>query len=198
MDLGPARNTEMKNCKSKKRFSDEQIRSLESMFNSETRPESQTKQQIADQLGLMPRQVGIWFQNRRARCKSKQIEHDYRLLKASYDNLASRFEALKREHHYLISELSRLRGLESRPKESTEIGSSGKSCIGEESNLDKNYEEEKKQGVECFEQEEEVLNMVEPSCSSPLSSANCHSLESILNPDYLLNTNCSSEWWEGY
>ncbi|KAL8138906.1 hypothetical protein V2J09_004907 [Rumex salicifolius] len=190
MDPGSARNTQSNKFKSKKRFSDEQIRSLESMFNTETRPESQIKNQIADQLGLNPNQVGIWFQNRRARCKSKQIEQDYRLLKASYDDLASRFEALKREHHCLINELQRLRGAVKGSNGTSKIGLSTELCVGEERNLGKDLKEDKNQA--------EVLNMIEPSCSSPLSSGNCHNLESILEPDYLINDNSGLEWWETY
>lgn len=87
--------------KNKNRFTDQQIKSLEIMFESDSRPESQTKQQLAVELGLQPRQVGIWFQNKRARSRSKQIEQDYCLLKSSYDTLASSFESLKAENRAL-------------------------------------------------------------------------------------------------
>ncbi|KAK2981925.1 hypothetical protein RJ640_019145 [Escallonia rubra] len=92
-----------------KRFSDEQIRSLEIMFETESRPELPLKQQLANQLGLKPRQVAIWFQNKRARSKSRQIEGDYQLLKINYDSLASEFESLKKENQLLLSQLQMLR-----------------------------------------------------------------------------------------
>jgi homeobox-leucine zipper protein len=60
------------------------------------------KQQLANEIGLEPRQVAIWFQNRRARLKTKQIEKEYSLLKANYEALASRFESLKRENQSLL------------------------------------------------------------------------------------------------
>lgn len=86
----------------KRRFSDDQIKSLESMFESETRLEPRKKLQLASELGLQPRQVAIWFQNKRARWKSKQLERDYSILLANYNSLASRFEALKKEKQGLV------------------------------------------------------------------------------------------------
>ncbi|CAM8909517.1 unnamed protein product [Rhodiola kirilowii] len=94
----------------RRRFSDEQIKSLEIMFGSESKPEPRTKQQLASDLGLHPRQVAIWFQNRRARLKSKQIEREYSILKASYDSLASKFEGLKKENQALVVQVQSLRG----------------------------------------------------------------------------------------
>ena len=85
-----------------RRFSDDQIRLLESIFESETRLEPRKKLQLARELGLQPRPVAIWFQNRRARWKSKHIELDYRTLRADYDELASRFESLKQEKESLL------------------------------------------------------------------------------------------------
>ncbi|XP_027183124.1 homeobox-leucine zipper protein ATHB-12-like [Coffea eugenioides] len=96
---------------SKRRFNDDQIRYLESMFEAESRPELRVKQQLANKLGLQPRQVAIWFQNKRARSKSKQIEQDYSVLKASYDDLASKFESLKKESESLHVEVQKLRQL---------------------------------------------------------------------------------------
>ncbi|KAJ6388438.1 hypothetical protein OIU77_026915 [Salix suchowensis] len=46
------------------------------MFESKSRPEPEMKQQLADEIGLEPRQVAIWFQNRRARLKTKQVEKE--------------------------------------------------------------------------------------------------------------------------
>ncbi|KAL3362528.1 hypothetical protein AABB24_015098 [Solanum stoloniferum] len=86
----------------RRRFSDEQIKSLENMFETESRPELRTKQQLAKRLGLQPRQVAIWFQNKRARSKSKQLELEYRMLQISYDNLGSKYELLKKEHESLL------------------------------------------------------------------------------------------------
>ncbi|KAK2995888.1 hypothetical protein RJ640_028296 [Escallonia rubra] len=91
-----------------RRFTDEQLRSLESMFKLETKLEPRKKLQLARELGLQPRQVAIWFQNRRARWKSKQIEQEYRVLKANYDKLNSQFESLKKEKQTLLVQLQKL------------------------------------------------------------------------------------------
>lgn len=91
--------------KSKSRFTDQQIKLLEAMFESDSRPESHAKQQLAGELGLQPRQVAIWFQNKRARSRAKQIERDYCILKASYHNLASSFESIKAENRTLLGQV---------------------------------------------------------------------------------------------
>lgn len=108
--LEPPQNQKKKNKKieNKRRFSDEQIRSLECIFESESKLEPRKKMQLARELGLQPRQVAIWFQNKRARWKSKKIEQEYRKLKDEYDNLASRFESLKEEKESLQLELQKL------------------------------------------------------------------------------------------
>ena len=89
----------------RRRFSDEQIKSLECIFESESKLEPRKKMQLAQDLELQPRQVAIWFQNRRARWKSKRMEQEYRKLKDEYDNLESRFESLKKEKDSLQLEV---------------------------------------------------------------------------------------------
>ncbi|KAI4330978.1 hypothetical protein MLD38_029214 [Melastoma candidum] len=95
----------------KKGFSDEQVRMLETMFETETKPEPMKKVELARELGLQPRQVAIWFQNRRARWKSKQLEREYRALKCDYDKLSADYESLRKERQGLCSELHRLTGM---------------------------------------------------------------------------------------
>ncbi|CAD5190886.1 unnamed protein product [Musa acuminata subsp. malaccensis] len=87
-----------------RRFSEEQIRSLESTFEAQTKLEARQKQQLARELGLQPRQVGIWFQNKRARWKSKQLDREYRALRADYDALLSRFDSLNKEKQLLLKQ----------------------------------------------------------------------------------------------
>ncbi|KAG5386535.1 hypothetical protein IGI04_038005 [Brassica rapa subsp. trilocularis] len=71
----------MKKSNNQKRFSEEQIKSLEVIFESETR--------------LEPR-------------KKVQLEKEYNILRANYNHLASQFDIMKKEKQALVSELQRL------------------------------------------------------------------------------------------
>ncbi|KAJ0254947.1 Homeobox-leucine zipper protein ATHB-12 [Hirschfeldia incana] len=117
----------MRKDSNQKRFSEEQIKSLEVIFESETRLDPRKKVQLARELGLQPRQVAIWFQNKRARWKSKQLEKEYNILRANYNNLASQFEIMKKEKQSLISELQRLNEEMQKTKEE-----SNDECCGEQ------------------------------------------------------------------
>ncbi|XP_058081652.1 homeobox-leucine zipper protein ATHB-40-like [Magnolia sinica] len=65
----------------KRRLSSEQVKLLELNFGIEQKLESTRRDQLALELGLDPRVVTIWFQNRRARWRSKQVEEEYERLK---------------------------------------------------------------------------------------------------------------------
>lgn len=93
----------------KRRLTVDQVRSLEKSFEMETKLEPEKKIQLAQELGLQPRQVAVWFQNRRARWKTKQLERDYNFLKVSYDTLKSDFEGLQKEKDTLLAELESLK-----------------------------------------------------------------------------------------
>ncbi|XP_020574740.1 homeobox-leucine zipper protein HOX12-like [Phalaenopsis equestris] len=69
----------------KRRLSDDQVRFLEMNFGKERKLESSRKVHLAIELGLDPKQVAVWFQNRRARWKSKQLEDEYVRLRSSHD-----------------------------------------------------------------------------------------------------------------
>ncbi|KQJ83857.1 homeobox-leucine zipper protein HOX22 [Brachypodium distachyon] len=93
----------------KRRFTEEQIRSLESTFHAhQAKLEPREKAELARELGLQPRQVAIWFQNKRARWRSKQLEHDFAALRAKYDALHSRVESLKQDKLTLTTKLHEL------------------------------------------------------------------------------------------
>lgn len=89
----------------KRRLSVDQVRLLEKNFNDENKLEHERKVQIAEEIGLRPRQVAVWFQNRRARSKMKRIESDYECLNAEYDKLKSDFDSLLNMNHELKAEV---------------------------------------------------------------------------------------------
>ncbi|XP_047072847.1 homeobox-leucine zipper protein HOX12-like [Lolium rigidum] len=69
----------------KRRLSDDQAQFLEMSFRKERKLETPRKVQLAAELGLDTKQVAVWFQNRRARYKSKLIEEEFSKLRAAHD-----------------------------------------------------------------------------------------------------------------
>lgn len=93
----------------KRRLSVDQVKALEKNFEVENKLEPERKVKLAQELGLQPRQVAVWFQNRRARWKTKQLERDYSLLKANYDALKHNFDSLQHENEALFKEMRELK-----------------------------------------------------------------------------------------
>ncbi|CAA3000120.1 homeobox-leucine zipper HAT5 [Olea europaea subsp. europaea] len=77
----------------KRRLTPDQVQFLEKSFEVENKLEPERKLQLAKELGLQPRQVAIWFQNRRARYKTKNLEKEYDSLKQSYDKLKADYDS---------------------------------------------------------------------------------------------------------
>lgn len=92
----------------KRRLSSHQVKTLEISFEVENKLEPERKVKLAEELGLEPRQVAIWFQNRRARWKTKQLERDYNVLKADYDALKHNYDSLERQNKALAEKVMHL------------------------------------------------------------------------------------------
>lgn len=92
----------------KRRLTPEQVNLLEKSFEEENKLEPERKIELAKRLGLQPRQVAVWFQNRRARSKTKQLERDFDLLKAAYEGLLLNYQSLLKENDKLKSEVHSL------------------------------------------------------------------------------------------
>jgi homeobox-leucine zipper protein len=90
----------------KSRLNGEQVRALERSFEKDTRLDPEHKERLARDLGLQPRQVSVWFQNRRARWKTKQLERDYAALRQSFDALRADHDALRRDKDGLLAEVA--------------------------------------------------------------------------------------------
>ncbi|MBA0790205.1 hypothetical protein Gohar_014869 [Gossypium harknessii] len=92
----------------KRRLTVDQVQFLEKSFEVENKLEPERKTQLAKELGLQPRQVAIWFQNRRARWKTKQLEKDYDTLQASFNTLKDDYGNLLKEKDKLKQEVLQL------------------------------------------------------------------------------------------
>ncbi|XP_031480993.1 homeobox-leucine zipper protein HOX15-like [Nymphaea colorata] len=94
-----------RNGRKKLKLTLEQSSLLEQSFREQRTLSPNQKQILAKQLNLLPRQVEVWFQNRRARTKLKQIELNCQLLKNCCERLSEENRRLKKE----LQELKGLR-----------------------------------------------------------------------------------------
>ncbi|KAF5816279.1 putative transcription factor HD-ZIP family [Helianthus annuus] len=97
------------NSRKKLRLSKDQSAVLEESFKEHNTLNPKQKLALAKRLGLRPRQVEVWFQNRRARTKLKQTEVDCEFLKRCCENLTE-------ENRRLQKELQELRALKLSPQ----------------------------------------------------------------------------------
>ncbi|CAN4099755.1 unnamed protein product [Withania somnifera] len=97
------------NCRKKLRLTKEQSAILEDSFKEHHTLNPKQKLALAKRLGLRPRQVEVWFQNRRARTKLKQTEVDCEFLKRCVENLTE-------ENRRLHKEVQELRSLKLLPQ----------------------------------------------------------------------------------
>ncbi|KAL5214104.1 hypothetical protein ABZP36_003256 [Zizania latifolia] len=81
----------------KLRLSKDQSAVLEDSFREHPTLNPRQKAALAQQLGLRPRQVEVWFQNRRARTKLKQTEVDCEFLKRCCETLTEENRRLQKE-----------------------------------------------------------------------------------------------------
>lgn len=120
----------------KRRLNMEQVRTLEKNFEMGNKLEPERKMQLARILGLQPRQIAIWFQNRRARWKTKQLEKDYDALKRQFEAVKAENEALRTQNHKLHAEILALK-----TREPTESINLNKETEGSCSNRSENTSE---------------------------------------------------------
>ncbi|XP_049381746.1 homeobox-leucine zipper protein HAT22-like [Solanum stenotomum] len=92
------------NARKKLRLTKAQSALLEESFKIHSTLNPKQKQDLARELNLRPRQVEVWFQNRRARTKLKQTEVDCEFLKKCC-------ETLTEENRRLHKELQELKAL---------------------------------------------------------------------------------------
>lgn len=137
----------------KRRLSVDQVKALEKNFELENKLEPERKVKLAQELGLQPRQVAVWFQNRRARWKTKQLEKDYGVLKGQYDALRHSFDALRRDNDALLQEIAKLKA---------------KLNGEEDNNATESDISVKEEEVSLPERNHKTLEQAEPSSPPPL------------------------------
>ncbi|CAL5413764.1 unnamed protein product [Camellia sinensis] len=120
----------------KRRLNLEQMKTLEKNFELGNKLEFKRKMQLARALGLQPRQIAIWFQNRRAWWKTKQLEKDYDVLKRQFDAIKADNDALQSQNQKLQAEIIALKNRE--PTESINLN---KETEGSSSNRSENSSE---------------------------------------------------------
>lgn len=91
----------------KKRLSQEQVQLLESSFDATKKLEPELKFQLARELCVPPRQIAIWYQNKRARWKNQSLELDYGALQLRLEAALAENRDLEKEVFHLRAELKR-------------------------------------------------------------------------------------------
>lgn len=127
----------------KKRLTSEQLETLESSFQKEIKLDPQRKMKLSKELGLQPRQIAVWFQNRRSRWKTKNLEQLYDLLKHQFD-------VVSKEKQQLQDEVMKLKGM---LKEQGSSSSCGKTQV---SAVDYHYREMSGEETETIESTSEA------------------------------------------
>ena len=95
------------NARKKLRLSKDQATVLEECFKTHHTLTPKQKLALANSLNLRPRQVEVWFQNRRARTKLKQTEVDCEYLKRWCEQLGEENRRLEKE----VAELRALKAV---------------------------------------------------------------------------------------
>ncbi|KAK4253650.1 hypothetical protein QN277_010298 [Acacia crassicarpa] len=110
-DVGVRGGSGGSGTRKKLRLSKEQSAFLEESFKEHSTLNPKQKLALAKQLNLRPRQVEVWFQNRRARTKLKQTEVDCEYLKRCCETLSEENRRLQKE----LQELRALKASNSNP-----------------------------------------------------------------------------------
>ncbi|KAE8699471.1 Homeobox-leucine zipper protein GLABRA 2 [Hibiscus syriacus] len=95
VDDEDADKTKKKKRKKYHRHTADQIREMEALFKESPHPDEKQRQQLSKQLGLAPRQVKFWFQNRRTQIKAIQERHENSLLKQELEKLRDENKAIR-------------------------------------------------------------------------------------------------------
>ncbi|CAF1928072.1 hypothetical protein HID58_065827 [Brassica napus] len=144
----------MRETTKKRKLTPIQLCLLEESFEEDKRLEPDRKLWLAEKLGLQPTQVAVWFQNRRARFKTRQLELDCDSLKASYAKLKTDRDILVRQNQALENKVALLKEelkiqekLETQSMEAEKLGEEGSSMKSDNTQYTEEEEEEEEEGL---------------------------------------------------
>lgn len=127
-----SQNQKIRSKHYKKRLTDEQVKLLERSFTSNNRLQPERKLQLAFQLGIPPRQVAVWYQNKRARCRTQSLELDYSALQLRLEIALEEKQQLERDVERLKGELEKAQQMLFVPSPSNFQTSTSISCSYQE------------------------------------------------------------------
>ncbi|KAA8526805.1 hypothetical protein F0562_008966 [Nyssa sinensis] len=108
MSLFSSQNQKHLSLKHKqKRLTQDQVGLLEASFNPNNKLNPEHKHRLACQLGVPPRQIAIWYQNKRARWKSQSLELDYGAVQLRLETALAEKRRLERDVQRLREELEK-------------------------------------------------------------------------------------------
>ncbi|CAI5491979.1 unnamed protein product [Closterium sp. Naga37s-1] len=90
------------------RFAEEQLAHLEAHFAVEQELTPASKKQLAARLGVKPRQVCVWFQNRKVRQRTRERETELEGMQAAYTKLQATCRELQDDYELLKSDYQEL------------------------------------------------------------------------------------------
>uniref|UniRef100_A0A7N0UG61 Homeobox-leucine zipper protein n=1 Tax=Kalanchoe fedtschenkoi TaxID=63787 RepID=A0A7N0UG61_KALFE len=96
---------------SKRRLTEDQIRLLETNFSFNKKLDQDLKYHLSQQLNLPPRQIAVWYQNKRARWKTQAMESDHKAMQSKLASVMSHNRKLEREVEKLQEELDQARAM---------------------------------------------------------------------------------------
>ncbi|KAL8505785.1 hypothetical protein ACS0TY_016850 [Phlomoides rotata] len=111
MNLPQNQNNHASKQHLKKRLSHEQVRLLEASFKAATKLEPEHKLKLSRELGVPPRKIAIWYQNKKARWKNHTLELGFSSLQLRLDAALAEKRQLEDEAENLRGELKRARDM---------------------------------------------------------------------------------------
>ncbi|KAI5173130.1 hypothetical protein NEFER03_2099 [Nematocida sp. LUAm3] len=150
--------------KPRKRTSKEQLELLEQTFQTNIKPDASLRKALADKLGMTPRSVQVWFQNKRAKVKNertmpqketpkeeieitpslyakKSPEKEDKKTKEDYECFLMNYPGFNQEYECNIPQKHELEDIP--PFKEEDLQSLDKLILGEENNLEENFQKKK-------------------------------------------------------